>query len=109
MAWERRNGRGHYYTRSLRVGKRVVRQYIGAGALAEAMAALDAAERRTRATERERWRRCKARYDALDAQAAEGFRQTSTMIRGLLALDGYHQHHRGEWRRKRGAKGKDES
>jgi hypothetical protein len=44
--------RGRYYTQSRTVNGRVVREYVGAGPVAEAAAELDAIERDQRARQR---------------------------------------------------------
>jgi hypothetical protein len=51
MSWERRGGRGLYYTRTRRVNGKVVREYFGAGPVGRVAAALDARARDRRAAE----------------------------------------------------------
>ncbi len=101
--WERRERGGLYYTRSRKEGGRVVREYVGTGLVAELAARRDAGERRERANldaalraERERLAPAEATLAALDA-ATEG------MARTALVAHGYHRHHRGAWRKRRGA------
>jgi hypothetical protein len=102
MAWEsRRNGRQYYY-RSRRIGGRVVKQYFGAGIAAYKAAAEDEAarERRiaeadARAAERMRMAEPELLLDALEVA-------TKALMRSTLTAAGYHQHHRGEWRKRRG-------
>src|SRR4051812_5422728 len=48
MGLETRNGRGAYFTRSRRVGDRVVREYCGSGIMAIAQAMLAGEEREER-------------------------------------------------------------
>jgi hypothetical protein len=106
MAWETRTGSsGRYYTRSTKVGGRVVREYVGSAGspLAELAAAEDALHREARQreaqdrrTERERLAALDAPLDALDAL-------TGALYRAALVAAGYRQHKRGEWRRKRRA------
>ena len=101
MAWESRNGVGRYYTRSKRVGGRVGREYIGAGPVADLIAAQDAERRAEREAERQAWNAAKARIE--DAEdAVERFSKRVTELTSLLLVDaGYYRHHRGRWRKRR--------
>ena len=101
MGWETRERGGRYYTRSRKVGGRVVREYVGGGRVAELAAALDAAERRERAEARQRLREAAA----ADAAAFAALTELGCVLDGLAAAfligAGYRRHHRGEWRRRR--------
>jgi len=96
MAWEARNGSGRYFTRSKRVGGRVVREYIGTGPAAELAAEADAARRAQREQEQRAWNRTKREIEASE-DALERFREA---VSGLLVNAGFYRHHRGEWRRR---------
>ena len=101
MGWETRRGRGRYYTRSHRVSGRVIREYVGTGLVAELTAQQDAEERAQRLAERQRLQHEAARW----ASAAAPLMQLSQLLDGLTAATlitaGYHQHHRGTWRKRR--------
>jgi hypothetical protein len=102
MAWERRRRGTAYYTRSRKVGGRVVRQYVGAGPTGELAAQLDALDRERRETERAAWREEKAELEALDAALKKLNDLADLLARAALEAAGFRQHHRGEWRRRRG-------
>jgi hypothetical protein len=95
MAWER----GYYY-RVRKINGRVVREYVGAGRVAELVAQLDAIEREERAATRAAWRAEKARLEALDADVAALIDLTDLAAAAALRAAGFHQH-KGQWRRKR--------
>jgi hypothetical protein len=101
VGWETRERGGRYYTRSRRVGGRVVREYVGCGRLAELAAALEAAGRRERAAARERARAAEAH----EAPARDALAELGGVLDGLAAAHlieaGYRRHHRGAWRRRR--------
>ena len=101
MAWETRMRGGRYYTRSRRVNGRLVREYIGAGPVAEAAAALDAAKRAERGRLAALAPAVPPALSALDAQMAELSRRVQRVVSETLTQAGYHQHHRGAWRRRR--------
>jgi hypothetical protein len=103
MGWESRGGKTFYYTRTLRVGGKVVRTYFGSGAMARQAAADDRRRRveemkirRQEALERVQRRKIS---DMLDAQG----KAIDVIFRIGMADLGYHKH-RGEWRRRRGFK-----
>ena len=101
MGWETRQRGGRSYTRSRKVGGRVVREYVGAGRVAELAAALDAADRRERAEARQRLRE----LEEQDAPAFAALAELGAALDGLAAAfligAGSRRHHRGEWRRRR--------
>lgn len=103
MAWERRKRGGRYYTRSRRKDGRIIREYIG----------YEGSDRASRA-EREARQKHAAKVLALDAleRAQERTQAADTALadycadierqyRAALTAAGYHQHKRGEWRRRR--------
>jgi hypothetical protein len=101
MAWER----GYYY-RVRRENGRVVREYVGRGRIAEMLAELDVAEREKAQgkarLDAENLRTEKAKLDALDAGIEALIETTDVLAHAALVAAGYHQHKRGEWRKRRG-------
>ena len=102
MAWETRNGTGRYYTRSVKRDGRVCREYIGQGPVAEAIAQLDGLDRDRREFEHWQQREAERQRSAQDEQVRDFCEQVDLLTRLALVSAGYHQHDRGEWRRRRG-------
>jgi len=107
MSWESRKTGGMYYTRSRRVNGRVVRQYLGGGEVGAIAARLDSLEREKQAAIAARHRADRARFEDLDAQVASLCEVAELFARATLLAAGYHQHHRGSWRRRREQKNKE--
>lgn len=105
MAWETRSRGGRYYTQSKKIKGRVVRRYIGTGEYAELIARLDgmqAARRRRRDAERARLlREAEAETTRIDSDAALLGVLCDALLKRVMMDAGYHQHHRGEWRKRR--------
>lgn len=105
MGWETRERGGRYYTRSRKVGGRVVREYVGGGPAGELAAAEDAAARGRRAEEAAALRTIEER----DAAALDVLAELGALLEGLAAAllvgAGYRRHKRGEWRKRRGQTG----
>jgi hypothetical protein len=99
--WERRKRGGLYYTRTRKVNGKVVREYVGGGVLGELAAHMDAEERRLREEEKASRREERERLDALTAPGEELCEAAEVIARAVLLASGYHQHNRGEWRKKR--------
>ena len=101
MAWEYRGNNGPYYTRSKKIGGRVVRQYVGGGTVGQLASATDARLRAEREAQAADWQAEKARLEALEADVAALWEGADIMARATLLASGYHQHDRGEWRQSR--------
>ena len=101
MALETRPWGGTYYYRSRREGKRVVKEYVGAGPAAELLAAVEEREREWHQVEADRRRAEMARMDAADAEVDDLCRRVELLVRATLLGAGYHRHDRGEWRKRR--------
>jgi hypothetical protein len=94
MGWDKR---GYYYS-ARKVNGRVVRDYIGKGAIAQLAAQMDA----VRQQERELAAQEKHELAALDLEVRALSDWTDLLARAALLAAGYHQHKRGEWRKTRG-------
>ena len=84
-----------------KVDGRVVREYLGAGAIAEVAAAGDALRRADRRAEAEANRAEQARWREALAPLLELSRVADLLARAALLAGGYHQHSRSSWRKKR--------
>ena len=100
MAWETRNDRGRYYTRSRRENGRVVREYVGCGRKGELAAAADAVRRAERNAEHEQIRAELERAEAIDAELAGLHHTVDLLTRGALLAAGFERHKR-QWRKRR--------
>jgi hypothetical protein len=96
MGWER----GYYY-RVRKVSGRVVREYVGCGRVALLAAKLDALERERRQQDALEQRQEKDELMALDADLRALSDRIDLAAHAALAAAGFHQHKRGEWRRRR--------
>ena len=99
--WEKRERGGLYYTRSRKVNGRVVREYVGGGALGELAALMDVEERQRREAEAAAWREERERLEELAGLIDELCEAVETVARATLLAAGFRQHKRGEWRRRR--------
>lgn len=99
MSWESRGGRGRYYTRSRRVGGKVVREYVGRGPLAEAAAATDEAARLAAAAARAEYREDREGVEAARSCSAAADEAARAELHATMAARGYHCHDRSTWRR----------
>ena len=100
MAWETRKTGGRYYTRSKKISGRVIREYVGTGLVGE-LAAADAQTRAERQAKQATWRRERERIKSAIVPLDQFCDAVEALARASLLLAGYHQHNRGEWRRKR--------
>jgi hypothetical protein len=101
MSWETRRGRGRYYTRSRKVNGRIIREYIGTGLVAELAAQQDAEERAQRLAEGKRLQEEAYRWTSATAPLMRLSHLLDGLTSASLITAGYHQHHRGAWRKRR--------
>jgi hypothetical protein len=100
--WERRERGGSYYTRSRRVDGRVIREYVGKGPLAELVARADAMRRLRREEQARAWKAERESLEDLDRSVEELDEAAAVLARAALLAAGFRQHHRSEWRKRRG-------
>jgi hypothetical protein len=94
------DAKGRWY-RSRRVGRRVCRDYLGTGADAALIAALDNVDRERREMERWKHRIARESLDEEEIEAARVSRIVQERLSAVLEASGYRRHNRGEWRRTR--------
>ena len=99
MAWETRDGKGPYYTRSRRENGRVVREYIGTGPQAQQAAQEDEDARADKALCAAAWKAEKETVEALDDVLESLDQGCDNLLAFVLEQAGYH-YHRGEWRQR---------
>ncbi len=80
-----------------------MRDYVGTGPLAELAAELDAAERATRMAKRQAQLVEEERWTSIETSVGNLYDAADLMAEAALVLAGYHQHDRGEWRKRRAA------
>jgi hypothetical protein len=95
-----RNGRSYLY-RSVRRGGRVTSVYRGSGKDALLIDALETIERDEKDFERWRERSERKELDDLEQALDDLVEQARDLARDALTAAGYHQHRRGEWRKRR--------
>ncbi|MEW4569726.1 hypothetical protein AB1L88_17820 [Tautonia sp. JC769] len=100
MALVFRNGRPYLY-RSVRRNGRVTSEFVASGESALLIARMDAIDRDDRDYERWRIREERRKAAERDARLDDLVKQSEALAREALEQAGYHQHHRGEWRRRR--------
>src|SRR5262249_39958434 len=101
MGWEVR-GRCRFYTRSRKVAGRVVREYVGTGAVAELAAAADALRRADRRAAMEARRAEEANWQAALAPLLELSRVADLLGRAALVAGGGPRHGRTLGQHRRG-------
>ena len=108
MGWEQGPRGRPFYTRTLRVGGRRVRQYLGSGPQAQAEAEADALRRAQRQAQAAARRRERDRLAEADGLVRRLFDEAGLVASAVLAASGFHKHG-GQWRAKRhGGDGRNE-
>jgi hypothetical protein len=101
MALVKRANTDHYY-RSVRVGQKVKRVYVGCGEKARLAAAVDEHCRLRQQMDRCKLGADRERWEAACATLDELIAVTDLLVTAVLLAEGFYQHHQGEWRRRRG-------
>src|SRR5262249_37595019 len=100
MAWHQQGTRTYYY-RSVRIGGRPVRRYVGAGPAAELAAAVDELRRLERTIEARECRDEEARLREAEVPLLELCGGAELLNPGAPESGGLPGHDRGEWRKRR--------
>jgi hypothetical protein len=99
MAMEKR-GCQHYYYRKHRIGKAVVSEYVGGGAMAELAAVFDKQRQEQEELRRRHEKTAREADQAIDRELDELARLVRLIRDATLLTSGYHLH-RGQWRERR--------
>lgn len=99
MSWEKRGGRGRYYTRSSRRNGRVVREYFGGGTAGELAHQIDEAARANSIALRESFAANRAAVADVGALSRAVGRAAKTAMFAAMFAAGYRLHARSTWRR----------
>lgn len=97
MGWEQRGPYGPYYIRRRTVKGQTIRQSYGSGPAAAHAAWEDECQREEEARQRTE----RHKLGRLDAEVQGLWQGIQILMQAHLLLAGYHQHHRGAWRRTR--------
>ena len=81
---------------------RIERQYLGRGPFADFVAEMDALKRQRREDQARAWREERESLEALDRSLDELHEAARVLTQATLLAEGYRQHNRGEWRKRRG-------
>jgi len=100
MALVYRNGRPYLY-QSIRRNGRVTSQYLAGGEDAFLINALQMDDRDRHSFDRQEARNERKERDDLERALDEMAEHARDLARHALSAAGYHQHHRGEWRKRR--------
>ena len=100
MSWSRKKSGVLYYERARRVGSKVVNEYIGRGPPAELAALMDTQRRAEREAAIRDARNERERLKTSVKPAVELAALIELLVKGNLLVAGFHQHDRGEWRRR---------
>jgi hypothetical protein len=103
MGWERRSGHTYYYRKEW-VSGRCVSTYCGRGKVATLFAALDDLDRERRQQEAMERKIIRSEFTELAATPPELtmlLAEARAEVTRALEAAGYHQHKRGDWRKRR--------
>ena len=96
MAWKR----GYLY-RNKRIGGRVVSEYIGTGFAALLAEQVNERVKAEAEAKRREWQAIRDEQQRLDKMVNDFGQLATAYADAVLLLNGYRQHKRGEWRKKR--------
>ena len=101
MSWDRKGSSGlRYFYRTERCGKRVVKTYLGRGSEGLAAARQDETVRRQRQVDRGHWEGILHRHEQGRERVDALLAPTRLLMRSVLVVNGFYQHHGSEWRRR---------
>ena len=100
MSSEQR-GKRKYYLPAIRELRRLVKQHLGLDETAKMQATIDDVNRKARRAAQAAWQKEKKRIDELEEGVQQLDQLADMLARLALIHAGYHQHDRGQWRKRR--------